>query len=163
MTSKFNFFSILCTFIFISISCKNNSDNLQNEFDFDWLTGNWENNYDSVISSEKWEKINDSLYSGFGFMLSSDDTVFKENITIKREGENTYYMPVIAGEVYEKLTSFKLISKVEGKHYIFENKLHDFPQRIIYKLINKDSILATIEGYQNDTFRQEFFPFKRIK
>jgi hypothetical protein len=57
---------------------------------------------------------------------------------------------------------FKLVSAQQGK-YIFENKLHDFPQRIIYHLVTPDSIAARVEGQQNGRVDGSDFYFKRVK
>jgi hypothetical protein len=43
------------------------------------------------------------------------------------------------------------------KEFIFENPKHDYPQKIVYKLINATNLVATISGIQqgkpsNDSF-----------
>lgn len=130
---------------------------------FNWLVGIWSNNEDSVLSTEEWVKVNDSLYKGTGVSVFCGDTVFLEKIVIKREGQEVYFIPDVAGEINKETSRFRLTSEIDGKNYIFENQDHDFPQKIVYRLINKDSIFATVEGVKNGKYQQINFPFNRIK
>jgi hypothetical protein len=57
---------------------------------------------------------------------------------------------------------FKLISKEDGR-YIFENKEHDFPQRVIYHLVSNDAVHARIEGVRNGQERGSDFKYSRVK
>jgi hypothetical protein len=43
----------------------------------------------------------------------------------------------------------------------FENPAHDFPQRILYRLIDKDTLVARIEGSVGGQARSADFPYKR--
>jgi hypothetical protein len=133
------------------------------KINFNWLVGIWSNTEDSVLSTEEWVKVNDSLYKGIGVSVYLGDTVFHEKIVIKREGEEVYFIPDVAGEIDKETSRFRLTSQIDGKNYIFENQDHDFPQKIVYRLINKDSIFATVEGLKNGKYQQIKFPFNRIK
>ncbi|MDR6627084.1 DUF6265 family protein [Caulobacter segnis] len=43
----------------------------------------------------------------------------------------------------------------------FENPLHDFPQRILYRLVDKDTLVARIEGSVGGQARSADFPYRR--
>ena len=43
----------------------------------------------------------------------------------------------------------------------FENPQHDFPQRILYRLVDKDTLVARIEGSVGGQARAADFPYKR--
>lgn len=43
----------------------------------------------------------------------------------------------------------------------FENPQHDFPQRILYRLVDKDTLVARIEGSMGGQARSADFPYKR--
>jgi hypothetical protein len=43
----------------------------------------------------------------------------------------------------------------------FEAPEHDFPQRILYRLVDKDTLTARIEGSINGQARSADFPYKR--
>lgn len=43
----------------------------------------------------------------------------------------------------------------------FENPQHDFPQRILYRLVDKDTLVARIEGSVGGQARAADFPYRR--
>ena len=43
----------------------------------------------------------------------------------------------------------------------FENPRHDFPQRILYRLVDKDTLVARIEGSVGGQARSADFPYRR--
>ncbi len=43
----------------------------------------------------------------------------------------------------------------------FENPQHDFPQRILYRLVDQDTLVARIEGSIGGQARSADFPYKR--
>ena len=52
-------------------------------------------------------------------------------------------------------------TKISENEIVFENPKHDFPSKIVYKLITKDSIVASIHGINKGKEVSEFFPMKR--
>ena len=51
-----------------------------------------------------------------------------------------------------------VLTKIDGSRAVFENPRHDFPQRIVYELSNKDSLSASI-GFAKG--RLQGFEYKR--
>ncbi|NTV83240.1 MAG: hypothetical protein HGA23_02935 [Bacteroidales bacterium] len=128
----------------------------------EWLQGSWANISEEGQFYETWSKVNDSVYSGLSFMIVKEDTVFSEAILLESIGNELFYKVSVSDQNNEQAVSFKLISLASGE-FIFENKEHDFPQRIIYKNPLPDSINARIEGTVEGVFRVEEFPMKRTK
>ena len=62
----------------------------------------------------------------------------------------------------QKEASFASIELTRSK-VIFENKAHDFPQRIIYKRLEDSSFLARIDGEKEGKIRGVDFPMRRSK
>jgi hypothetical protein len=124
---------------------------------FDWITGSWENISEKYSSFEMWEKINDSTFAGKSFTISGGDTVSFESIEIQLNNGEIFYIPTVRGHNENKPVYFKLISL--DKEAIFENKEHDFPQRIIYKMDEKKILSASIEGTKNGKPRKIDFVF----
>ena len=54
-------------------------------------------------------------------------------------------------------TAFPLLSSGDGE-VVFENKAHDFPQRVRYRNDGKDALFARVEGTQ----KGEDFPYRRV-
>mgnify|MGYP006137909635 CR=1 FL=1 len=57
---------------------------------------------------------------------------------------------------------FRSIS-VANDAVTFEDKAHDFPQRIIYRRVGADSVVARIEGTVRGQARGVDFPFARVR
>lgn len=135
----------------------------QNKLDqFKWIIGSWQNISSDGELYEIWTKTNDSLYSGYGFMLLNNDTVFSEKISLQLKGNDLLYIPTVKNQNNGEPVSFKLVSDINGE-FVFENKEHDFPQRIIYSNPNPDSLYARVEGDQQGKFHKEEFPMSRKK
>jgi hypothetical protein len=127
--------------------------------DFSWLLGRWSNISSEGRFYETWTQSNDSVFTGTSFLIVDADTVFAEEITLKSDSNGIYYSPKVKGQNNEMAVSFKLISS-KGE-WVFENKEHDFPNKIIYSNPAKDSLYARIEGNKNGQFRKEEFAFNR--
>jgi len=67
----------------------------------------------------------------------------------------------IASPSGQNTTGFALVS-VTDHEVIFENPDHDFPQRIIYRLLSDEDLLGRIEGTINGTARAIDFPLKKM-
>jgi hypothetical protein len=140
---------ILTIFLIVQ-SCKNagssaNKENFEKIHRLEWLVGNWEFEIDEGLFAEKWVKLNDSVFSGIGYMLIGEDTATKEILTIELINDELYYVALVSEQNNHKEVAFKLVSDSDNS-FVFENKKHDFPQRIIYKYIDNNSFTAVIEG-----------------
>jgi hypothetical protein len=111
---------------------------------------------------ESWRKTKDNEIRGGSYKMNGKDTIRFEDVRLSKAKEGIYYSPVVKNENGNKPTAFRMISSNDHK-FVFENKEHDFPQRIIYHLISKDSLHAWIEGTQNGKNKRTDYYFKRIK
>ena len=125
-----------------------------------WLLGTWSNITSESQLFEIWTKENDSIYSGISYMLVKNDTAFYETIKLISVGQDLFYIPTINDQNDEQPVSFKLISEI-NKKFIFENKNHDFPQRIIYNNSEPNVLNARTEGIEEGRFHKEEFILKR--
>jgi hypothetical protein len=156
--------------LFLLISCNSNQLNEKNKSipttDFskiikmEWVLGTWENTNSEGVLYEIWTKSNDSVYAGKSFMIANKDTVFSESISLELKQNELYYIPTVSNQNNAQPVEFKFISS-DNSTVIFENKKHDFPQRIIYKNPTLDSLYARVEGEENGKFRKEEFFMKR--
>lgn len=126
--------------------------------DFNWLVGKWKLQTDKYDSFEEWEVKNESTLAGTSYMVSGDQTKISEHLLIQEIYNHIAY---IASPSENPPTLFTLISSEDGK-FVFENKEHDFPQRIIYEQIDRNTMTASIEGDENGEFKKRVFPFKRV-
>ena len=84
-----------------------------------------------------------------------------ETIELMKAEDGIYYIPKVKDQNSAKAVYFKLTFKGETE-VIFENQEHDFPQKIKYQKINKDSIIAEISGNISGRLKSQKFPMKRV-
>jgi len=120
------------------------------------IAGSW-TSYGGTKFNEHWEKINDSLIKGIGFSLSGPDTVFSEQLCIKKTGDSIYYGALIdenKGYVYFKLEE-------AGRNYwIFINPGHDYPNIIEYKMHNDTLMEASTSNIRGN--KRIIFKLRKI-
>jgi len=124
-----------------------------------WLVGDW------VSKSgvhEHWAVQNDSLFAGKSFFINGKDTMVMETIQLLQRGNELFYIPTVKNQNGGQPVSFKMI-KLTDKEMEFENPGHDFPQKISYTQVGKDSLLAEISGMVNGVERSRLFPMTRSK
>ena len=123
------------------------------------MAGCWERTDKSgTLFSEMWTKPAGNSMMGTGRTVKGGKTVDFEFLRIEQRADGIFYIAKPKANADE--TPFKLKPKI-GNEFVFENLDHDFPQRIIYKL-NKDSMVARIEGTQNGKSMGIDFPSTRV-
>lgn len=135
-----------------------------NLYSFNWLLGTWKMETKKGIILEKWSSSNDSTFSGKSILVrsSSGDTVLLEKIQFVKRNNDFFYIPVAEGQNNNQPVEFKLTSYNE-KGFVAENPEHDFPKRIIYNLINKDSIHAVVDAGPAMPQKKSNFYYSRQK
>ena len=106
-----------------------------------WMAGAWASDHDGVRMEEHWTRGNGGLMVGMHQDLNPDGTSSFEFLRIeRRDGKLVYLaMPHARPE-----TPFPLKS-VSSNRIVFENRDHDYPQRIIYWL-HEGLLCARTEG-----------------
>lgn len=94
---------------------------------------------------ESWKRIGRHELKSKSYKFNGQDTVLLERVSLKQENNEVFYIPIVEDQNNRQPVKFKLIS-VSDRKFTFENKEHDYPQRIIYTLVSKDSVVARIEG-----------------
>jgi hypothetical protein len=137
---------------------KNKFDQLKKA---EWLIGTWRHTSLEGTLQESWEVKNDSVYAGTTHFIIGKDTVFTENITLEQLGSDLYYITQVSNQNEGKPVSFKMTNSSKSK-LVFENALHDFPQKITYTS-KGDSLIAEISGTQKGASRSERFAMGKMK
>ena len=143
------------------VSCKNSDTNEKDQIKTaSWLLGKWSTKTADGDLSEKWIQLNDSTFQGESFFIKGKDTLHFESILLQQNGEELIYNATVKGQNENKAVAFKMTAGTE-KQLVFENPKHDYPQKITYSLINKDSLVASISGVQLGKPSAEKFGMKR--
>ena len=127
----------------------------------DWLIGTWENKTKRGSIYERWEQAGANEFVAKSFKIESGDTILFETIRLVEEGKDLFYIPTVSDQNSEQPVKFRAVL-FSAKEMKFENKSHDFPQFIEYKLIRKDSLVAQISGMRDGQMRGSRFPMKRV-
>lgn len=139
------------------ISCSGNKITIS---DFVWLEGKWEGTSEEMSFFEEWSSLNGNSMNGKGGAISGPDTVFSESIKIEQRGEEVFYIPSVKeneGAVDFKFTGYKSDS------IVFENPLHDFPQRIVYFRLPNNKLYACIDGLNAGKYERIEFSYEKTK
>lgn len=130
--------------------------------DFSKLTGLWFVSDGEGGSYEEWSEMKGDSMIGRAYKTMDQDTLMSETVTIKREDTATWYIPVMRDQNKGLPVRFRLTHHSDSA-FTFENPQHDFPQRIIYRFVTKDSIVARIEGDVEGAQQSAEFSMRRME
>ena len=126
--------------------------------DLGFMAGAWEADHAWGKIEEHWMKPSGNGMFGMARVVADEKTVhFEYTHILQRDGEITMSVQVQGA----KAVPFKLI-ELKDKRAVFENKEHDFPQRIIY-WESKDGLGGRIEGTEGGKEKHEEFAYRRMK
>lgn len=155
--------SILIVLLLAIVSCKNSEATEKDQIKkANWLLGKWETKTAEGILSENWKQLNDSTFQGESFFIKQKDTLHFETMILQQKGEDLFYDATVKGQNEDKAVPFKMTIGTE-KQLVFENPKHDYPQKITYTQITKDSLTATISGVQLGKTSSESFGMKKAE
>ncbi|MBW4890606.1 hypothetical protein KXQ82_12795 [Mucilaginibacter sp. HMF5004] len=124
--------------------------------------GTWQMKTRKGYICERWKKISKNEMQGQGFRITGTDTLMEEKVQLIQQDDSIYYIPTVNNQNDGKAVSFKLVSSINNE-FIFSNPTHDFPQRVVYKLVSQDSVHAWIDGQINGKLVKQDFYYKRVK
>jgi hypothetical protein len=125
-----------------------------------WLAGCWTQDGRDAGSVEQWTSPAGGTMLGMNRIVSDGRTVAFEYMRIAVNKDDM--VEFIALPSGQETARFKLVSMNENK-VVFENPEHDFPTRIIYRLLRDGSLLGRIEGIDKGTPRTAEFPMTRTE
>lgn len=126
------------------------------------LAGTWKMEVGGKSLYENWQITDTGEMIGKSYRVSATDTFLLEDVHVRSKQNAIYYIPVVTGQNGGQAVPFKLIASA-NQQFTFENPLHDFPQRVIYHLVNNDSLHAWIEGKQYGKEKRSDFYYRRVK
>ena len=114
-----------------------------------WLEGEWQRDTRRGVAIERWRRVPGvGLVGGAAVIPNGANTeIPSEALLLVTMGADTFYIARPAENPYP--IAFRLVSLTDDTA-VLENPTHDFPQRIIYRLISDDAMTATIEGPGDD-------------
>ncbi len=139
------------------------TDRINNMQAFQWLSGSWKMSTPRGAIIESWSVLDDSTLTGESVMIKTDGEKKQlENIRLVFREQSYYYIPVAIGQNNDQPVKFRITSRGE-KGFVAENPDHDFPKRIIYTLVNSDSLHAVVDDGEDDSKKRSRFYFSKVK
>jgi len=127
--------------------------------DLAWLSGCWAAANQESGSGEQWMPPAGGTMLGVSRRVHGGKTVAFEFIRITEQDDGK--LVFIASPSGQETASFSMTS-IGDREVIFENPDHDFPQRIIYRLISDQDLLGRVEGTIDGAEKGVDFPMKKI-
>jgi hypothetical protein len=124
-----------------------------------WIAGLWQGENAGIEVEEIWLEAKGGLMLGMNRTFEKEKKPFFEYLRIAEEDTGIYYHANPAGR---PATSFRLVDLQERK-VVFENLEHDFPQRIIYRLEDQDSLVTRAEGMIKGQLKFQEWQLKKVK
>ena len=124
-----------------------------------WLQGCWHVAGTDQGSVEQWTSAAGGSMLGMSRTVKGGKTQDFEFIQIREDAPGK--LVFIAQPSGAPPTSFPL-QREDGVMFVFEQKAHDFPQRVIYRKDGDKAMAARIEGMVKGKLESMDFPMKRI-
>lgn len=123
-----------------------------------FLAGCWELRTTTRVTHEHWMAPLGGTMLGMSRTVAGGATREWESLQITvREGALTY-----AAQPGGRAPTFFTATDVTDSSVTFANPEHDFPQRILYRRLGSDSLIARIEGERGGQVRGIDFPMARV-
>ena len=123
-----------------------------------WLAGCWEGRDGEVTTEEHWTSPDGGEMVGMNKAVAEGRVVFFEFLRIApQEGRLCYLASPRGGPV----TAF-CATTISDQRVVFENRHHDYPQRIVYER-KDDGLRARTEGTVDGKERSESWDWARCR
>ncbi len=108
-----------------------------------WLKGKWSRVTANVEQFETWNIVSDSILVGEGYSIKSNNEKVTEKLTIKWVDNKLVY---IADVPHNKQPVVFQNVVLNDTLAVFENKSHDYPNKISYIKLNKRSFRVILDN-----------------
>jgi len=123
-----------------------------------WLTGCLEMRRGSRVVEEQRMPERGGTMIGMGRSVGARGLDDYELTVIQQEGERLLY---VAHPRRQPVATFVAIAATADS-VLFENPEHDYPQRVGYRRVGTDSVLAWIDGTSNGKQQRVECPYRRV-
>jgi hypothetical protein len=126
------------------------------------LEGVWKMKTKKGVICEEWKKVNKNYLQNKGYMIIGKDTSITERVALQRSKNDIFYSSIVEDQNNKRPVVFTL-TKAESNTFVFENQKHDFPKRIVYEMVTKDSLHAFIDDGMEASKKRQHFYYKKEK
>jgi len=123
-----------------------------------WMAGCWEHRTNKLVVTEQWSVPRAGVMLGSGQTTRGDSTIEYEHTRIYERDGKLVYSAQPSGQAPAEFVA----DGVRGLSVTFSNSAHDFPQRVIYRSVEPDSLIARVEGQRGGQIRGVDFSYRRV-
>ena len=123
-----------------------------------WMAGSWIHEKNGTVTRETWLPPLGGTMAGAGQTNAPGKPPSIEHSKITAEPAGATYTAIVRGQ---PPVAFVLLPGLKEGEAIFENKAHDFPQRVIYRRCG-DDLCARIEGTIQGQARGMEWRYRRL-
>jgi hypothetical protein len=123
--------------------------------DLAWLTGCWELTRNGRHIVEQWTAPEGGTLIGVSRTVAAGKTTEYEFVLIREGTNGLEYVAKPSGQSEATFT----VVRAMADEVVFENREHDFPNRIIYKR-DGDRLVAAIEGTRDGKTQRIEYPYQ---
>lgn len=124
-----------------------------------WMSGCWRMTRGTTVIDEQWLSPLGGMLLGNGRTVKSGKVQEYEFIVLRISATGATYEAHPSGQDSATFTSR---TAPAGDQVVFENPTHDFPQKVGYRRVSADSLLAWIEGNMGNGNKKIEFPYARV-
>jgi hypothetical protein len=124
-----------------------------------WLQGCWRSTRGETTIDEQWMAPRGGVMLGMGRTVRGNKLVEFELVLIKEHEGKLAYEAHPSGQPIATFTA----AIASDSSVVFENRQHDFPQRVGYRRNGADALDAWIEGQANGKSRRVDFSYRRAR
>ncbi len=126
------------------------------------LQGTWKMETRRGAIYEEWKAGTAAEINGRSYTVKGADTMLLEAVVLRYNAKGVFYIPTVRNQNGQQPVTFRMTADSAGQ-FIFENPQHDFPKRIVYHFVQKDSVHAWIDDGMPGTKKRSDFYYKRIQ
>ena len=149
LPAKFIAHSLLITFFLSGCS----SHELK---ELNWLTGDWERDFNNTNQMESWKLRNDTIYGEVKYSNGNDTSIMWLSKIYKKDGLT---LELINNKTIEPY--LYTIKKKNDTSIIFHNPEYQFPKEILYRT-SGDSLVKIVHGSAGKIPKSAAFKFGRL-
>jgi hypothetical protein len=124
-----------------------------------WLTGCWEARSSDRVVEEQWLAPRGRTMISVGRTVHADTLTDYEQVVLREKNGRLEYEAHPGNQPVAVFTS----TQITESNLLFENPLHDFPQRVGYIRRGADSLVAWIDGRVSGKTRRVEFLYAKVK
>ena len=121
--------------------------------------GKWKMDVENVEVYEEWQLVNENELIGISYSIEDGVKNISESIYLKKFADQWAYVAVPKNQ---NIALFALIEN-SPKKFLFENKEHDFPQKISYEFHKNGRMTTAIQGDVNGEIKSKEFSFRIVE